>query len=92
VISLSYEKFLGKKFPSEGRINPKGCAIIPLYIKMSRGFNMDKVYHIYDKDNHCVDAVLSEDEFIEKWEELKDKEFDYEEVEVNRQLMVESSY
>ena len=53
---------------------------------------MDKVYHIYDKDNQCIDAVLSEDEFIEKWKELKGKEFEYEEVEVNRQLMVESSY
>lgn len=53
---------------------------------------MEKVYHIYDKNNHCINAVLSEEEFKEKWEELKGQDVDYEEVEVNRQLMVESSY
>ena len=51
-----------------------------------------KIYHIYSKDNQCLEAVLTEEEFKEKWDKLNPSEYEYEELTVNREAVAESSY
>lgn len=51
-----------------------------------------KIYHIYSKDNQCLEAVLTEEEFKEKWGGLDPSEYEYEELTVNPEAVAESSY
>jgi len=54
---------------------------------------MDKIYHVYDKENHCIASVLSEDEFKKEWEsKTKQSEVEYIELEVNKDVLQDSSY
>jgi len=50
------------------------------------------VYHIYNKRNQCLYAVLTEDEFREKWDYLDDENYEYERLELNKDMVAESSY
>jgi hypothetical protein len=51
-----------------------------------------KIYHIYNKENQCLDAVLTEEEFRDKWENLDDENYEYEELEINKNMVSDSSY
>lgn len=54
---------------------------------------MDKIYHVYDKENHCIASVLSEDEFKKEWEsKTKESEVEYIELEVNKDVLQDASY
>lgn len=62
---------------------------------------MDKVYHIYAKDK-CIYHSLKEDEFQQVWNtinrlveiytEVDSKDLQYEELTLNKQIAIESSY
>lgn len=60
---------------------------------------IDKIYHIYNKDK-CIFHSLKENEFKEKWEELNrlseflsdENNLSYEEIAVNREIILNSSY
>lgn len=63
---------------------------------------MTKIYHVYAK-NKCLYHSLNEDQFNEIWENLKgmvglmkteytEDDLSYEELTVNRQVSLESSY
>jgi hypothetical protein len=51
-----------------------------------------KIYHIYSKDNQCLEAVLTEDEFKEKWAKLDSALYEYEELAIDTKAVAESSY
>lgn len=51
-----------------------------------------KVYHIYNKNNQCLYAVLTEEEFRDRWENLDVEKYEYEELEINKSMVGESSY
>lgn len=55
---------------------------------------MEKIYHIYNKDNQCVSPCLSEEEFRVKWNHLtgEKEEYEYEELENNRTITENASY
>lgn len=63
---------------------------------------MEKIYHIYIKDR-CVYHSLKEEEFKDKWETLKNlvdllmtnydkSDISYEELQVNKKVVLESSH
>lgn len=51
-----------------------------------------KIYHIYNKNNQCLYAVLTEEEFRDRWENLDVEKYEYEELEINKNVVEESSY
>lgn len=51
-----------------------------------------KIYHIYAKDNRCIESVLTEDEFKAKWAVLDKTKYEYEELTVDPKTVAESSY
>lgn len=53
---------------------------------------MDKIYHIYNKENRCVSSCLSENDFKAKWKELQEEAVEYEELNVDKKNIIESSY
>ena len=53
---------------------------------------MDKIYHIYNKENKCVSPCLSEEEFRMEWEDLTETLYEYEELENNRTITHNASY
>jgi hypothetical protein len=55
---------------------------------------MEKIYHIYNKENECVAPCLSEDEFRVKWDHFTGEkvEYEYEELEENPEISQNSSY
>ena len=53
---------------------------------------MDKIYHIYNKENRCISSCLSENDFKAKWEELQEEAVEYEELNVDKKNIIESSY
>tara|TARA_B100000902_G_scaffold123711_1_gene123715 strand:+ start:324 stop:485 length:162 start_codon:yes stop_codon:yes gene_type:complete len=53
---------------------------------------MDKIYHIYAKENKVQYAVLNEEDFEVIWSNLDKKEYEYEELTVDRSVIMDSSY
>lgn len=53
---------------------------------------MEKIYHIYNKENKCVSPCLSEEEFRVQWEDLTETLYEYEELENNRTITHNASY
>ena len=53
---------------------------------------MDKIYHIYAKENQVQYAVLSEEDFKVVWRNLDHTQYEYEELTVDRTVMMDSSY
>ena len=51
-----------------------------------------KIYHIYSKDNQCLESVLTEEEFKEKWAVLDESKYEYEELTIDPRAVAESSY
>jgi len=51
-----------------------------------------KIYHIYSKENQCVESVLTEEEFKQKWAVLDKTKYEYEELTVDNKAVAESSY
>ena len=51
-----------------------------------------KIYHIYSKDNQCLESVLTEEEFKDKWKKLDESKYEYEELTVDTKAVAESSY
>jgi hypothetical protein len=51
-----------------------------------------KIYHIYSKDNQCLESVLTEEEFKEKWGNLNHNQYEYEELTIDKRAVAESSY
>ena len=69
------------------------CYNCYIYKVSIQTITMDKIYHVYDKENHCIASVLSEDEFKKEWEsKTKESEVEYIELEVNKDVLQDSSY
>jgi hypothetical protein len=55
---------------------------------------MEKIYHIYNKQNQCVSPCLSEEEFRTRWNHLTGERegYEYEELEQNPEISQNASY
>lgn len=53
----------------------------------------EKRYHVYDEKGECVWPHLSEDEFQRVWKQILNYEgYEYEEVEYEREISMNSSH
>lgn len=57
---------------------------------------MEKIYHIYTDKNVCIYPCLTEESFGKIWKNITEKKenhyYEYEELEINRNIILNASY
>lgn len=69
-----------------------GILIVTIYNSVSNQTKMDKIYHIYDKENRVEYAKLNEEDFAVVWRNIDQNRYEYEELTVDHTTVADSSY